>query len=121
MPSELIKADAVKMILDRLPHVGDRISGQGIDLLPAQIIAFVGFVIDRLPAPGAHMDEEIHPLIAFITVHHTRKEEVLRLDMHTYFLQRFTRGRSFYGFVAIQVPGRDAVLAIAKAGLEPSN
>jgi hypothetical protein len=45
----------------------------------------------------------------------------MRLDTNPYFFQRFTRGRGFHGFVPIQMPSRDAVLAIAKAGLEPAN
>jgi hypothetical protein len=108
------------VIPDCLSYIGNYISRQGIDVLPVQVVAFIGFVIDRFTAPGANVQEEIHAFIAFVAMHHARKGDVLLFDQHPHLLPCFARRRCSDGLVSIQMAGRDTIFAITIAGIEPA-
>jgi len=108
------------MILNGPPDIGNRIVGQGINVFPIDVVAFVGFIIERLTAPGKHMEEEIHAFIAIIAMHHTRKENVFLFDLHAHLFRRFARGGRPDSLIPIQMPGWNAVLAVTITCIEPT-
>jgi hypothetical protein len=67
------------------------------------------------------MDEVIDALIAFHAVHDTRVRDILRLYLDRDFFLRLTPRRADDRFSAIQMPGRDAILSIGKAGIKSSD
>jgi hypothetical protein len=49
---------------------------------------------------------------------HGGKGNVIHIDMHANFLVRFPYRRHADGFASVQMPGRDAVVAVFEAGVK---
>jgi hypothetical protein len=121
LPAKLIKFGSGSMIAQRSADVGDCILRQIVNIHPANLVAFLGLSVDGVTDPGTDVYKEIDAFIAFQAVHHTRVVDILWFKLDPNLLLCLTLRGSDDRFSAIQMPGRNAVLSISKAGVEAAD
>jgi hypothetical protein len=92
-----------------------------MNICPAQVIAFVGFRIERLGLPLMDLHKEIHAFIlsiAFHPMYDGRKCHMILLEPDPHLFFGLPSGGSQDGFATIQVTGRDTIMPIRIAGIE---
>jgi len=116
-PAEAGKGDALTIVLDGLPHIGDGVLRKPVEGEPGEVIAFVGFVVGNLPLPGRHGDEEIDALVVGDAVHHLDDLDILFLDIDPDLFFGLADSGGDNLLAPIEVAGDDAVIAVFVAGV----
>ena len=109
------------MVPQCAPNIGDCVIGQLVHIHPADIIALLWLGIDYLAVPFLDMDKEVDALIPISAMHDAGVTESCWFDPDSNLFQRLARRGGDDRFIAIQMPGRDAVLPIRKSGIETAD
>jgi hypothetical protein len=116
-PTEAGEGDALTIILEGLPDIGDSVFGKPVEGKPGEAIAFMRLFVGNLPTPSRHGHKEIDAFVAGDAVHHLDNFDVLFTDIDPNFFPGLADGGGDNLLAPIEVPGDNAVIAVFVAGV----
>src|SRR3989344_740179 len=112
---------AAQAVFERLPDVRYDVGRQLRYPAPLELIAFMRLHYPGLPFPFVGAEKEIHPLpVRSVPMHDVRERHILRAHLDVYLFLGLPNHGCRKRFPAVRMAGRQAVIPVLVAGVEPS-